>query len=98
MNATQQVGGSLGIALLNTVAAPGSAGFLAAQARGPGRMASERIMPVAALHGYVRAFEVSAAMIAVAFVLTVALVRRTPPVTSVQRHPIADQDEVWEAA
>jgi EmrB/QacA subfamily drug resistance transporter len=75
VNATQQVGGSLGIALLNTVAASAAAGYLAAHARGLGARAASRVIPVATVHGYTRAFEVSTAMIVVAFVLTATLLR-----------------------
>jgi predicted MFS family arabinose efflux permease len=78
VNATQQVGGSLGIALLNTVASSAAAGYLAAHARGLGRAATERVLPIATVHGYTRAFEVSTVMVVVALVLTAALLRRAP--------------------
>jgi hypothetical protein len=78
VNATQQVGGSLGIALLNTVASSAAAGYLAAHARGLGRAATERVLPMATVHGYTRAFEVSTMMVVVALVLTAALLRRAP--------------------
>ena len=55
-NATQQVGGSLGIALLNTVAASAAAGYLADHARGLAPAAAERLVPAAAVHGYVDGF------------------------------------------
>jgi len=78
VNATQQVGGSLGIALLNTVASSAAAGYLAAHARGLGAAAASGVIPVATVHGYTRAFEVSTVMVVVAFVLTAALLRGTP--------------------
>jgi predicted MFS family arabinose efflux permease len=74
-NATQQVGGSLGIALLNTVASSAAASYLAVHARGLGAAATDRLLPVAAVHGYVRGFEVSAAMVMAAFALTAGLLR-----------------------
>jgi EmrB/QacA subfamily drug resistance transporter len=77
-NATQQVGGSLGIALLNTVAASAAASYLSAHARGL-HGASAKVMAVATVHGYTRAFVVSAVMIVVAFVLTAVLLRSTGP-------------------
>ena len=77
VNATQQVGGSLGIALLNTVASSAAAGYLATHAAGLGSAAASGVLPVATVHGYIRAFEVSAAMVVVAFVLTAALMRRS---------------------
>jgi EmrB/QacA subfamily drug resistance transporter len=78
VNATQQVGGSLGIALLNTVASSSAAGYLAAHARDLGAAAASRVIPVATVHGYTRAFEVSTVTVVVAFVLTAALLRGTP--------------------
>jgi EmrB/QacA subfamily drug resistance transporter len=87
VNATQQVGGSLGIALLNTVASSVAAGYMALHARGLGAAAASRLIPVATVHGYTRAFEVSAVMIVIAFVLTAALLRGTP--REAQMEPVA---------
>lgn len=67
VNTTQQVGGSLGTALLNTVAASATTTYLAAhRALGPAH---------AAVHGYTVAFVVSGVMMAVGLVSTVLLVR-----------------------
>jgi EmrB/QacA subfamily drug resistance transporter len=74
-NATQQVGSSLGIALLNTVAASAAAGYLADHARGLAPAAAERLLPVAAVHGYVEGFWVSTAMIGAALLFTAGLLR-----------------------
>jgi EmrB/QacA subfamily drug resistance transporter len=87
VNATQQVGGSLGIALLNTVASSAAAGYLAVHARSLGAAAASRLVPVATVHGYTRAFEVSTVMIVIAFVLTAALLRGTP--REAQMEPVA---------
>lgn len=69
VNATQQVGGSLGTALLNTVAASATAGFLTAHLHT--RMALQR----AAVHGYTTAFTVSAFLLAAAAIVAWALIR-----------------------
>ncbi len=69
VNATQQVGGSLGTALLNTVAASATAGFLTAHLHA--RMALQR----AAVHGYTTAFTVSAFLLAAAAIVAWALIR-----------------------
>jgi len=75
VNATQQVGGSLGIALLNTVASSAAAGYLAAHAGGLGSAAAASVVPAATVHGYTTAFDVSTVMVVVAFVLTATLLR-----------------------
>ncbi|HTW10321.1 MAG TPA: MFS transporter [Acidimicrobiales bacterium] len=67
VNATQQVGGSLGTALLNTVAASATAGYLAVH---HGVLAS-RLAPV---HGYVTGFVVSASILALAMVLSTIMI------------------------
>jgi len=84
-NATQQVGGSLGIALLNTVASSAAASYLAAHARGLAGAAVLRLVPAASVHVYVSGFEVSAAMVAAAFVLTAVLLG---PATEADRAPV----------
>jgi EmrB/QacA subfamily drug resistance transporter len=68
VNATQQVGGSLGTALLNTVAASATAGYLAAH-RSP---VSAALAPV---HGYTTGFACSAAVLFIAMLVAVGLVR-----------------------
>jgi EmrB/QacA subfamily drug resistance transporter len=70
VNTTQQVGGSLGTALLNTVASAAAASYLTAHVR-TGRAA----LQVAAVHGYTTAFTVSAALLASAAVAAGVLVR-----------------------
>ena len=69
VNATQQVGGSLGTALLNTVAASATASFLVAH----GASATE--LAAGLVHGYTTAFTVSAALLAAAFFATLLLIR-----------------------
>jgi EmrB/QacA subfamily drug resistance transporter len=69
VNTTQQVGGSLGTALLNTVAATAAAGYFAAHATAPGALQS------AAVHGYTTAFTVSAIVLSVAVLVAAVLIR-----------------------
>ncbi len=68
VNATQQVGGSLGTALLNTVYASAAAGYLAAH-RG---VLAPALAPI---HGYATGFTVSGSILALAMVLSVVLIR-----------------------
>ena len=67
VNATQQVGGSLGTALLNTVAASAATAYLAVH-RGAHALA------FAPVHGYVTGFVFSASILALAMVAATALV------------------------
>ncbi|HXQ44041.1 MAG TPA: MFS transporter [Acidimicrobiales bacterium] len=71
VNTTQQVGGSLGTALLNTLAATAATTYLATHAR------SVVSAQTAAVHGYTSAFTVSAVLLATAAVVAGALVRAT---------------------
>lgn len=82
VNATQQVGGSLGTALLNTVAASATAGYLAAH---HGGLAAD-LGPV---HGYTTGFVCSAVVLLVAMVVAVSMVR-----ASRDELPAAELDEV----
>jgi EmrB/QacA subfamily drug resistance transporter len=66
VNATQQIGGSLGTALLNTIAASATAGFVSAH-RG---MLAEGLV-----HGYRVAFWISAAILLVGAATTAVLIR-----------------------
>jgi EmrB/QacA subfamily drug resistance transporter len=71
VNATQQVGGSLGTALLNTVAASATLSYL--------RSHGARAVAASQVHGYTVAFVVSASLLALAVVATGTLLRpRTP--------------------
>ena len=68
VNATQQVGGSLGTALLNTVAASATASYLLAHNGNPAFSAQ------ALVHGYTVGFTVSASILLVAVVVAGSLV------------------------
>jgi EmrB/QacA subfamily drug resistance transporter len=69
VNTAQQVGGSLGTALLNTVATTATTTFLAGKAASPGVAAS------AAVHGYTTAFWWAAAIFAAGAVICGLLLR-----------------------
>jgi len=69
VNTTQQVGGSLGTALLNTIAASATASYVAAHGSGVAARAASFV------HGYTTAFTVSAALLAAAAVASLVLVR-----------------------
>jgi EmrB/QacA subfamily drug resistance transporter len=69
LNTTQQVGGSLGVALLNTVFTSAVTGY--AGSHGP------KSMPQALMHGYNLAFTVSAVLFAMSAVITVLFIRNS---------------------
>ncbi|MGA3218561.1 MAG: MFS transporter [Acidimicrobiales bacterium] len=68
VNATQQVGGSMGTALLNTVFASATASYLAAHHGGLAKV-------LAPVHGYTTGFEIGAVVLAVAMVATILLIK-----------------------
>ncbi len=69
VNATQQVGGSLGTALLNTVAASAATSYLA------DHLHATKVLQKAAVHGYTTAFTVSALLLAAAALVAGLLIR-----------------------
>jgi EmrB/QacA subfamily drug resistance transporter len=72
VNVAQQIGGSIGTALLNSVATSAAAGFIAAHAKG---RPSALVTAQAAVHGYTVAFWAGAAIFVVA-ALSVGLLLR----------------------
>lgn len=72
LNASQQIGGSLGTALLNTIFASAVAGYLTGQVDGTTPIAV--VQNSAALHGYRVAYIVSAGIMAVGLVILALLV------------------------
>jgi len=68
VNTTQQIGGALGTAFLNTVAASATAAYLST------RLTSPATMQAAAVHGYTTAFEISVGLLAMAGVVIALLV------------------------
>jgi hypothetical protein len=73
VNTAQQVGGSLGTALLNTVATTATTTFLA------GKAASPAVAAEAAVHGYTTAFWWAAAIFAAGAVVCGLLLRSSAP-------------------
>jgi predicted MFS family arabinose efflux permease len=73
VNTTQQIGGSLGVALLNTFFTTASATYFTAHVGALGKVKAEAL---GAIHGYNVAFMVSAGLIAAAAVIIFALIRK----------------------
>jgi EmrB/QacA subfamily drug resistance transporter len=73
INSVQQIGGSLGTALLNTIAATVATGYIVAHA--VTNPPSRQVIQAGMVHSFTVAFWVSAALIAFAAVTTVLLVR-----------------------
>jgi EmrB/QacA subfamily drug resistance transporter len=76
VNAVQQVGGSLGTALLNTIAVSAFTSYLVAHSINP--QTNPAGAAVATVHGYTVAFWVSAALMAAAAITAAILVRVRP--------------------
>ena len=76
INVSQQIGGSIGTALLNTIATSAAAGFIATHAAGAPTPA---VIAQAAVHSYVIAFWICAGIFAVAAVVVGALLRPGVP-------------------
>jgi Major Facilitator Superfamily len=75
INTGQQLGGSLGTALLNTIAASAATGYLADHAAG---RPSPQLLQLAAVHSYTTVFWWCAGIFAAGAVLCGALLRRGP--------------------
>ncbi len=87
VNTNQQVGGSIGTALLNTIAASALASYVASHGRGP------LVLAQAAVHSYVVAFWISAGILACSAVvcaLVLASGRLTPTAARAAR-PARDE-------
>src|SRR4051794_7545365 len=77
INVSQQIGGSIGTALLNTIATSAAAGFIAGHAAGSAP--TPTVLAQAAVHSYVVAFWICAAIFAVAAIVVGALLRPGVP-------------------
>ncbi|MFC6155165.1 MFS transporter [Kribbella jiaozuonensis] len=82
LNSTQQIGGSLGTALLNTFYASAVTSYVVAHHLPP-----SAFNPPAAIHGYHVAFWIGAAMITAAFVAVLLLVKASKDDISTQPDP-----------
>jgi EmrB/QacA subfamily drug resistance transporter len=76
VNATQQTGGTMGAALINTIATSATATYIAAHGKSAASVAAGSI------HGYTTAFTFSAIVLAVAAVSAFTLIRRGRPEAS----------------
>ncbi|MEU2265470.1 MFS transporter [Streptomyces olindensis] len=93
VNASQQIGGAVGTALLNTVAASATAAYAAGRVTG-GR---EQVTLASMTHGYTTAFWWAAAFLGLAFVIAAALVTAGKPGSSSQVAAGSDEQDVAEA-
>jgi EmrB/QacA subfamily drug resistance transporter len=82
VNTVQQVGGSVGTALLNTLAATAATTFAAAHLSDP------HVAALAAVHSYTVAFTWSAAIFAVGGLIVAALLRSGVPVVDPDAEPV----------
>jgi MFS family permease len=73
VNTTQQTGGTLGAALINTIATSATVSYVAAHGK------SVASLTAGSIHGYTTAFTFSAIVLAVAAVSAVTLIRRGRP-------------------
>jgi EmrB/QacA subfamily drug resistance transporter len=78
VNTGQQIGGSIGTALLSTLAASAASGFAA------GRRPSAELVQLAAVHGYTTAFLWSAAIFAIGGLVSWALLSSGAPETDAE--------------
>jgi EmrB/QacA subfamily drug resistance transporter len=82
VNTMQQIGGSIGTALLSTLAASATSSFAASHATAPGAMAQ------AAVHGYTTAFWWSAAIFAAGAIVCGLLMRSGTPQVEPEAEPV----------
>ena len=76
VNATQQTGGTMGAALINTIATSATVSYIAAHGK------SAASLTAGSIHGYTTAFTFSAIVLAVAAVSAFTLIRRVRPGTA----------------
>jgi hypothetical protein len=82
VNVGQQVGGSIGTALLSTLASSATTAYVA------GKAATPDVMANAAVHGYTTAFWWSAAVFAVGAIATAVLLRPGVAVLDASAEPV----------
>ncbi|HEY1650643.1 MAG TPA: MFS transporter [Acidimicrobiales bacterium] len=84
VNSTQQTGGSLGAALINTIAVSATASYLVVHGH------SAAALEAGSIHGYTTAFTFSGIVLAAAAVIAFGLIRRA----RFQEQPVGDVGEV----
>ena len=87
LNSTQQVGGSLGTALLNTIFTTAVASFVATNGGSPAAQAQ------GAIHGYNVAFTASAVLFAIAGLLAVLFIRKPADMVDDHGNPISEEEK-----
>ena len=87
VNATQQTGGTMGAALINTIATSATVSYVAAHGK------SAASLTAGSIHGYTTAFTFSAIVLAVAAVSAFTLIRRGRP--STRRRPSWPRTRRW---
>jgi EmrB/QacA subfamily drug resistance transporter len=85
VNSTQQTGGSLGAALINTIATTATASYLVSHGHSPAALEA------GAIHGYTTAFTFSGIVLAVAAITAFTLIRRARP--EAQEQPVVVEDQ-----
>jgi hypothetical protein len=88
VNTMQQVGGSIGTALLSTLAASATSAFMASHATAAGPAAQAGMAAQAAVHGYVTAFWWSAAIFAAGAIVCGLLLRSGAPQVDPAAEPV----------
>jgi EmrB/QacA subfamily drug resistance transporter len=83
INTSQQVGGSLGTAVMNTVAVTATSAYLATNAA-----LGEAALPAALTHGYTRGFLLGGTLLLVAAVVVLVLVRIGPSAVADEEEPM----------
>jgi MFS family permease len=89
LNTSQQIGGSLGTALLNTLFAGAVTSYLTANVRSPEDV--ERLAPEAFIHGYHVAFFWGAVLFAAAFVVALLLMNARKHDVAAQPGPVGGE-------
>lgn len=89
INVGQQLGGSIGTALLNTIATSAAASYLASRAIAASAGAQGAVQAAAAVHGYTTAFWWTAGIFAAGAIVCGTLLRRGPPVRQAEAAPAA---------
>ena len=88
VNTTQQVGGSIGTALLNTIFTTTLATYIASHGPSPASQVN------GAIHGYNVAFTVSAALFGVAAILSLLFIRRPADMVAEDGTPIENREQM----
>lgn len=95
VNAVQQMGGSIGPSLFNTIAGSAMAGYLASRGEQTPTVTDERLLALAQVHSYGVAFQLAGTILLVAALISGLMMRRPRRSAS---NDVADDDLVTRAA